>query len=1476
MNVIDPARVADLDVNHPDSARSLRGSGYRVLPGAVLTAAHVVSGASSVTVRFNADRSNEWSVASTEWWVDGDVAVLVITPRTEDTSLPATRFGRLPDRSHVFRAETVGFPLWKLRDHPGVYRDSHHAYGEIAGLSNRREGTLELTVGAPADDPDATVSPWEGMSGAAVWVSGRIVGVVSKHYRTDGLGRLAVCRIDTCRDRRVRTLLGLADVPDVHLPTPVELAADAYLAQVDGLLPRALLGRDDELAVLARFCQDDVPYAWWQAEPWAGKTALMSRFATDPPPDCDVVSFFVTGRLLHQSDSDAFIDAMCIQLAALVGEPMTAPGPPHGVFRRLLREATTRARELRRRLVLLVDGLDEDTSREQHKPSIVSLLPIDRPPELGVLVTSRPGLPLDELDGDHPLRTCPIRQLATSPHAKDIGRRARAELDSVLTGTPVERDVLGYLTAAGGGVTSVDLATLLEVTTSEVDAVLAGMLGRCTTSQDGQLAFSHYALAETAQERLGPAVTRYRERLHRWAVEYREHAWPADTPRYLLHGYPRLLAATGDRAALVALATDRRRHDLMFEVTGSDGPARTEIRTAQDMIRDDPAPDLATLLTLAIRENDLAVRSELPAEAPAAWASLGHVDRAEAIIGGFAHEGRRVQCLAEVATVVTAAGEPGRASALADQAETIVSGLDNHDRRAGSTAMLALEAAERGDHRRADRLARAVEPLIDQLPNKGMRAVCWVVLAKAAAKAGDRTRAQNLAKRSEDVAGTIDDPSLRLRGRAEHAAAVLALGDVDRAQALLREVETEIYDLEEGQDRGWALARLVAVHADAGDLGRADSLARELVSEHYRAEAWKALVGAFARVGEYEQARILADEIPLDGYRASAFAVLARIEAGYHDRAEDDLARAVELAREANRFAVTRAVATALAGAGLEEQALLLADTLPTPETRNSLLADLADRYEQSGDVRRAAAAINRISSPDRRKLQTVAMLTVQARKHWLRWYRRDRKKACDTALDISNHRDAAYAFSFIAGISAKLQDPDWYETFMDHAEQRVSRIDYPDTRASVLRMLILVAAGVGDESRATALNERRDAIVSQITSVETRESLMHVDIEAALAAQDWEGAEEIIRQIEVISDYRDDGLLKLAQALAEHGEYDRAERVARDIDGSGARGAALIAVAEATTVEQAHRLTAEALTTSAWPKTVTLLQRLAPETLDLIVAAYPPSAGSVGTRVRSVPWALVRQQRADEKAEQDWRTAAEAGDVEAKTELGKLLMDSDTREAEHWLRAAAETGDARAMSLLALTLGAENAEAWEWGRRAVESNDPRAMFNFALLHEDVIEAEQWYRAAAQAGLAPAMVFLGDLLTDRGDETEAEQWYRKAADNGDLDGICRFGACLAERGETAEAETLLRTAAEQGHVEAMFTLGVLYETDMDKKAESVRWYINAAERGAPVAMYFLGLHFEELGNLDEARNWLRDAADAGQPDAATRLSALLS
>jgi TPR repeat protein len=1474
--VIDPARVADLNVEHPKSALPRRGSGYRVQPGTVLTAAHVVRDATSVTVRFNADRPDEWSVTTKEWSLDEDVAVLVITPRPEDEALPVARFGRLPDRPHVFHAEAVGFPLWKLREDAGRYRDSHHAHGEIASLSNRREGTLELTVMAPSHTGEPKVSPWEGMSGAAVWVAGRIVGVVSKHYPTDGLGRLAACRIDTCLDDVVRTLLGLGEVPEIRTATPTELAAEAYQVQVRALMPKTLFDRDDELADLARFCLDDVPYAWWQAEPWAGKTALMASFAANPPPGCDVVFFFVNSRLLPQSDSDAFIEAMCHQLAALVGEPTTAPGPGDGVFRRLLEEATTRARELRRRLIMLVDGLDEDTSPQQHKPDIVSLLP-DPAPELRVLVSSRVGLPLDDLDGEHPLRTCPVWRLTSSPYAKDIERRAIEELDRVLTGSPLERDVLGHLTAAGGGVTAVDLAALGSVTVSEVDAMLSSRLGRCVTSQDRQLAFSHTALAETARERLGPALMRYHDRLRTWAHEYREREWPADTPRYLLHGYPRLLASIGDRDAMVALATDKRRHDLMFEITGSDSSARAELRAAQDLVRNEPQPDPTTLLTLAIRGDTLTIRSEFPVEALAAWARLGHINRAEAVIRSFADDAPRIRCLIDVATAVTKAGDPERAADLADQAEAILSGLDDHEYRTALAVDLAIEAAERGDHTRADRLSRTVEPLFDHIRNQGARAAGWAELSKAAAKAGDQPRARTLATRSDEVAQAIDEPALRLRSRAAHAAAVRTLGDKDRADALLQAIETEIHDLEKEEDRGWALARLVAVHAEAGDLDRADHLARELLEDHHRCEAWKSLVKAFAHAGEYEHARVLADEIPHDTDRASAFAMLARIEATDRDSAERDLTRAIAVAQENNRVAVTTRVVSGLADSGFEQQALLLAETLPTPNERDSILTDLADRYAAKGDFRRAKATINRIANPDKRKLQIVAMLCAQAEKRWIKWYRRNRLKAVENAHAIRSHSDAAYAFAFIAGISAKLRDPDWYAACMDQAEKRLTSVEFPDTQASVLKFLVVVATGLGDEARATVLNERRNEILAKINSVQTRESLVNEGLDKVLAERDWAAAEDIIRRL-VFRHYRDQGLLSMANVLSEDGDYDHAERVARDIEDVEVRGEALLALtAEAAEAadERTHRLAFEILTTPAWPKTIGLLNEMEPRTVDMIVAAYPPSTVADSPRVRSAPWALVQRRRAEQEAEREYRAAAEAGDIEAMVELGELLFDENRQEAQRWLRTAAEADHNIAMSLLALALGAENAEAWEWGRRAVESNDPVAMHNFAFLQEEVTEAERWARIAAQTGFTPAMVYLGDVLAQQGKTAEAEAWYRKAADNGDLNGMRGVACCLMERDETAAAESLLRTVAEQGDARAMVILGVLFENDMNKKAEALRWYVHAAEREDPDAMYFLGLHFDELNEPDEAEHWLQKAAEAGQTDAATHLSKLL-
>lgn len=203
---LEAGRVAETLVTLGTSEPGRRGSGYRVTTQTVLTAAHVVRDWSMVRVRFDADQLGQWSADVTDVLEipEVDIALLTIRPPDDSQVVPA-RFGCLSERDDEIPCSAVGFPLWKLRDSPGgLYRDSAHVVGSVALLANRREGSLEVRVAPPERDPDPEVSPWEGMSGAAVFCDGRIVGVISKHHRSDGLGRLAASRADAWR-RKVST-----------------------------------------------------------------------------------------------------------------------------------------------------------------------------------------------------------------------------------------------------------------------------------------------------------------------------------------------------------------------------------------------------------------------------------------------------------------------------------------------------------------------------------------------------------------------------------------------------------------------------------------------------------------------------------------------------------------------------------------------------------------------------------------------------------------------------------------------------------------------------------------------------------------------------------------------------------------------------------------------------------------------------------------------------------------------------------------------------------------------------------------------------------------------------------------------------------------------------------------------------------------------------------------------------------------------
>ncbi|MDX3224682.1 trypsin-like peptidase domain-containing protein [Streptomyces sp. ME19-01-6] len=199
---LDPDRVAEVIVERGGGRPGERGSGYLVTGRTVLTAAHVVREATAVRLRFRADQPGGWSADGVVVFAapDIDVAVVSLMDTPDLPPVPPVTFGRLVAADGELRCSMMGFPRFKLReDAPASgsrFRDAHHQQGTVSPWSNTRQKTLSIRVDAPAPDPDPEVSPWEAMSGAAVWSEGHLIGVVVEHHASEGLGRLTASRVD--------------------------------------------------------------------------------------------------------------------------------------------------------------------------------------------------------------------------------------------------------------------------------------------------------------------------------------------------------------------------------------------------------------------------------------------------------------------------------------------------------------------------------------------------------------------------------------------------------------------------------------------------------------------------------------------------------------------------------------------------------------------------------------------------------------------------------------------------------------------------------------------------------------------------------------------------------------------------------------------------------------------------------------------------------------------------------------------------------------------------------------------------------------------------------------------------------------------------------------------------------------------------------------------------------------------------------
>ncbi|MFB9928917.1 hypothetical protein ACFORO_31240 [Amycolatopsis halotolerans] len=673
-------------------------------------------------------------------------------------------------------------------------------------------------------------------------------------------------------------------------------ARSRYLEWVRTSAPRELIGRSEELAELARFCTaaDGLDYVWFRAEPWTGKSALMASFVLAPPGGVRIVSFFVTARSAGDDTREAFVDVVQEQLAEILG---TAKDPKARNLPAVFADAAARCRTRSERLVLVVDGLDEDRSAGGH--SIAALLPYPSD-GLRVIVASRlnPDVPAD-VRSDHPLRAPGIeRLLSPSPAARFARGDMERELDALLSSEP---DLLGLLVAARGGLTAPDLAELTGQRPRDVERILNSVASRSFSRRPAHwrsgdapeiYLLGHESLQRAAEDALGvAALDRYRSALVTWARGYRDAGWPSDTPQFLLRGYFWLVQEAADVAALADLAADPHRHQRLLDVSGSDAAALAELDDASAAALGAAEPDLVRVITLeTYRENVRDRNRRIPARLPAVWAELGEAGHALALAEAMTDPGSQRIAFIMLAGALVRAGQLNIAQQLSDN-------VDDQSLRGDLRAEISLVLIETG--RRTEAIA-----LMDGDLREDHRKQIEAHLAIARA---DPDFARAVRRTAEISSGAVQSKAfdrlgeLVMNAHPELAEKFVQTADAHPGRSLGRESIAVAYSLCERGEA--ARARMMLAQHDlnkhdrlglfvdlmaADDLHEAAAASRFDVTEDDRSAV---LVDALAKTGQLSGIPAVLDSIAESSrYRLAASWYLAALA----ERGES--ARAAELA----------------------------------------------------------------------------------------------------------------------------------------------------------------------------------------------------------------------------------------------------------------------------------------------------------------------------------------------------------------------------------------------------------------------------------------------------------------------------------------------------------------------------------------------------------------------------------------------------
>ncbi len=172
-----------------------------------------------------------------------------------------------------------------------------------------------------------------------------------------------------------------------------------------------------------------------------------------------------------------------------------------------------------------------------------------------------------------------------------------------------------------------------------------------------------------------------------------------------------------------------------------------------------------------------------------------------------------------------------------------------------------------------------------------------------------------------------------------------------------------------------------------------------------------------------------------------------------------------------------------------------------------------------------------------------------------------------------------------------------------------------------------------------------------------------------------------------------------------------------------------------------------------------------------------------------------------------------------------------------------------------------------------------------ALSFSDYTPAEMRdMEAQARAGDVAAMVALGEAYAwgrapgNGTDRASAVYWFGKAANLGNAEAQWALGNLYAD--DEPRAFLWYQRAAEKGDVFAQGSLAEIYEKSVTRAdyGKGYYWTLKAALQGdehAVIKLQSLYVYKDEVATFNAALARLSDAADAGDPDAQSRLATVL-